>query len=155
MSLIEIKLNFIHGFRLVLLLQLLIEITSFICTNMKDLLCQRPNSDRLVIFEKVLWNLLNSKKIGACNSWRIADRVREGVNVLFLVYLVIVFTEIVSQVLMNQIAPPASKLYSVSPPTSKLYNVSPRASKLYSVSPPASKLYSVSPPASRLYSVSL
>ena len=68
MSLIEIKLNFIHGFRVVLLLQLLIEITSFISTNMKDLLCQRPNSDRLVIFEKVLWNLLNSKKIGACNS---------------------------------------------------------------------------------------
>ena len=73
----------LHGFQLLVLLPLIIEIT-FFCTNIIDLPHLKYNSDRLVIVAKRLLQLLNllmlikqitSQKPCSRDFWRIANSV--------------------------------------------------------------------------------
>ena len=53
----------LYGFQVLVLKLLLIENTSFICTNRVNLLCSRSNSDKPVIVAKGFLNLLSLLKL--------------------------------------------------------------------------------------------
>ena len=53
---IKSSLTHLHGFQLLVLLPLFIEITFFICTSKINLLNLKESPDRLVIFEKDFWS---------------------------------------------------------------------------------------------------
>ena len=85
---IRSRLIRLHGFQLLVLLPLLIEITSFVCINKVNILHLKRNSDRLVIIIKGVLkadrlaypiktreSTSTSQKLGFCDFWQITNIV--------------------------------------------------------------------------------